>query len=56
MADMLRVTVAASLQASEVREWQLRLPAGASVADAVLACNIDVQHGRLACGIRNNFV
>lgn len=51
MAGMLRVTVAASLQASEVREWQLRLPAGASVADAVLACGLDVQHGHLACGI-----
>ena len=39
---MLRVTVAASLlQASEVREVAAAAAAGACVADAVLACNID---------------
>lgn len=48
---MLRITVAASLQAAQVREWQLRLPAGASVADALRACRLDVQRDQLACGI-----
>src|SRR5574337_160675 len=51
MADMLRITVAASLQPLEVREWQLQLPVGATVADALQGCSLDVQRGDLVCGI-----
>ncbi|HCL86172.1 MAG TPA: RnfH family protein [Comamonadaceae bacterium] len=41
MADApLRVTVSASLQPGQVQEWQLRLPAGATVAQALAAAGL----------------
>ena len=36
----LRVTVCASLQPGMVQEWQLSLPRGATVADALRACGV----------------
>ncbi|MBS0293165.1 MAG: RnfH family protein [Proteobacteria bacterium] len=51
MIRTLHVTVSASLRPSEVREWQLQLPEGASVADALRACGIDAQGAGLSCGI-----
>ena len=48
---VLRITVSVSLRPAEVREWQLQLPVGATVADALRACGLDA-HGRsLAVGI-----
>lgn len=50
-AQALRITVAASLQPGAVQEWALQLPQGATVADALRACGLDLQGGQLACGI-----
>ncbi|MGD9774096.1 RnfH family protein [Diaphorobacter sp.] len=50
-AGVLHVTVAASLRPAQVREWQLQLPAGATVTDALRACGLDVHEGRLSCGV-----
>lgn len=36
-AGVLRVAVAASLRAGEAQEWQLQLPVGATLADALAA-------------------
>lgn len=47
----LRVTVAASLAPGQVREWTLRLPAGATVADALHACGLEAADTGFACGI-----
>lgn len=49
MAEALRITVSASARPAEVHEWQVRLPAGATVADALRACGFDV--GNLSIGI-----
>ena len=51
MKEALHITVSASLRPGEVREWQLTLPAGATVADALGACRLTVQDDELACGI-----
>lgn len=37
LAAMLRVAVAASLHAGQASEWQLQLPVGATLADALAA-------------------
>lgn len=50
-AGVVRVTVAASLERAQVCEWQLQLPAGATLAQALSACGIDVQDECLTCGI-----
>ena len=50
MAD-LRIVVAAALAPATVREWALRLPPGATVADALRACGLDVADSGFACGI-----
>lgn len=41
---LVPVTVAVCLAPREVREWTLELPAGATVQDALQACDVDV-HG-----------
>jgi putative ubiquitin-RnfH superfamily antitoxin RatB of RatAB toxin-antitoxin module len=46
---VVRVTVAWSPDARDVREWQLDLPQGSSVADAIAAAGISVQG--LAAGV-----
>ncbi len=48
---VLHVTVVASLHAGEVQEWQLSLPAGATVADALRACRLVPADAGLMCGI-----
>ena len=50
MAD-LRIAVAVALAPATVREWTLRLPPGATVADALCACGMDAGDGGFACGI-----
>lgn len=50
-AEMLHITVSASLQPGQVQEWQLQLPPAASVADALRACQLDLRHSQLTCGI-----
>ena len=40
---LVPVTVAVCLAPREVREWTLELPAGATVQDALQACDVDVQ-------------
>lgn len=47
----LRVTVAASVQVGVVQEWSLQLKPGATLADALRACGLDLQRSQLACGI-----
>jgi putative ubiquitin-RnfH superfamily antitoxin RatB of RatAB toxin-antitoxin module len=55
MADavgaVLRITVAAGLAPGGVREWTLQLPPGATVADALRACGLEMGDSRFACGI-----
>ena len=52
MAEALRITVAVSPRPAEVREGQVLLPAGATVADALRACGLDdVQGSGLAIGL-----
>lgn len=41
---LVPVTVAVCLAPREVREWALELPAGATVQDALQACEVDI-HG-----------
>lgn len=51
-AALLRVTVSASLAPREVREWQLMLPVGATMADALQAAGLGEAHlAGLAVGI-----
>ncbi|MBA2960827.1 MULTISPECIES: RnfH family protein [Ramlibacter] len=40
MTALLRVTVVQSPAPRDVREWELELPAGSSVADALRACGL----------------
>lgn len=47
----LRITVAISRQPADVQEWEVLLPAGATVADALSACGLDAQAERLVWGI-----
>lgn len=51
MAVLLDITVTASVRPSEVQEWQLQLPAGATVADALHACGLTEPLAELACGV-----
>lgn len=51
MQAALHITVSASVRPGEVQEWQLSLPAGATVADALGACQLAVQGSELVCGI-----
>lgn len=51
MPATLHITVCASLQQGEVQEWQLSLPAGATVVDALGACQLALQGDALVCGI-----
>ncbi len=50
-AQTLHVTVTVSQQPGEVQEWLLQLQPGATVADALRACGLQLQRGQLACGI-----
>ena len=47
----LRITVAISRQPADVQEWEVLLPAGATVADALSACGLDAQAERPVWGI-----
>ena len=47
----LRITVAISRQPADVQEWEVLLPAGATVADALSACGLDAQAEGLVWGI-----
>ena len=48
---LLHITVAASLQPGQAQEWFLRLPVGATVAEALRACLLSEQGDELVCGI-----
>jgi len=50
MANVLHITLVASLAPGEMHEWTLQLPLGATVADALLACGLPLDSG-LTCGI-----
>jgi len=50
MADVLHITLVASLAPGEMREWTLQLPLDATVADALRACGLPWSSG-LTCGI-----
>jgi len=56
MADSLHIVVVASLAPSEVCEWALQLPLGATVADALRVCGLAVEGGLLTCGIWGRLV
>lgn len=47
----LRITVAVSRQSGQVREWQVQLTAGATVADALQACALEGLSNDLVWGI-----
>lgn len=51
MAELVRVTVAASLVPGKVQEWSLQLPVPATVADALRACDLDPDDGAFTIGI-----
>lgn len=51
MAETLSVVVATSAAPRQTREWQLRLPAGATVADALRACALDPGDAGYEAGI-----
>ncbi|GAA6119829.1 RnfH family protein [Acidovorax sp. FG27] len=47
----IQVAVVASIAPGEVREWSLRLPAGACVSDALKACGLDPDHAQCSSSV-----
>lgn len=48
--SLIQVVVAVCLAPREVREWTLELPSGATVQDALRACEVDIQSPPGAAG------
>lgn len=51
MADALTVTVVTSPAPRQTQEWVLRLPAGATVADALRACALEPDDAEFKAGV-----
>lgn len=51
MAEMICVAVVTSAAPRQTQEWQLRLPAGATVADALRACGLQPDDAHHMAGI-----
>jgi len=51
MAEMISVEVVTSAAPRQTQEWQLRLPAGATVADALRACGLQPDDAHHMAGI-----
>lgn len=47
----LRVTVVASLRPRHTQEWQLELPTGATVQDALKACDLNAENADFTASI-----